>query len=86
MSKLKVEFNYSTIQLLSANGQKEAFHYQCFSRKLDQGVFERRKFESDVYFNELLTNLLLIDYLIINLDKNHIQTPNTRKPLWSSFI
>ena len=57
MSKLKVEFNYSTIastiQLLSAKGQKKAFHYQCFPENLTKGF-------SSVVSSNLM--LILINY------------------------
>ena len=57
MSKLKVEFNYSTIastiQLLSAKGQKKAFHYQCFPENFT------KRFSSVVSSNLML---ILINY------------------------
>ena len=56
MSKLKVEFNYSTIastiQLLSEK-VKKAFHYQCFPENLTKGF-------SSVRSSNLM--LILINY------------------------
>ena len=50
MSKLKVEFNYSTIV---GKGQKKAFHYQCFPENLT------KKFSSVGSSNLML---ILINY------------------------
>ena len=55
MSKLKVEFNYSTIastiQLLSAKRSKKNISLSMFSRKLGQKVCEGGEFKSEVLFN-----------------------------------
>ena len=57
MSKLKVEFNYSTIQLLlqlfnyCPQKVKKSILLSMFSRKLGQKVCEGGEFKSEARFN-----------------------------------
>ena len=48
VSKLKVEFSYSTIV---RKRSKKAVHYQCFPENVGQKVCEGGEFKSEVHFN-----------------------------------